>query len=228
MHAARGTVRHGTLGVLVLLVGLTAGCADSVTSADATRPNPTSSPTPTGAPMPWMPGGMGSMMTCGLTSEVDYLRHMIAHHTEAITAAGQLARSTRAELRELGNRIVATQTAEIDRMRGWLAEWYPDVPVETTYRPMMRDLSGLSGDELDRAFLADMIPHHAEAVMTSQMLLQRGADHEEVRSLAAAIRDAQQMEITLMRGMQSQWFPSSAPGPSGSPWSCGPMMGTSY
>ena len=36
---------------------------------------------------------------------------------------------------------------------------------------MMRDLSGLSGDRLDRTFLEDMIGHHMAAVTMSQRLL---------------------------------------------------------
>ena len=49
----------------------------------------------------------------------------------------------------------------------------------------MRDLSGLSGDALDEAFLIDMIPHHMVAVMMSQRLLMHGdAEHDEVDALA--------------------------------------------
>ncbi len=48
-------------------------------------------------------------------------------------------------------------------MRSWLAAWYPEADHDAEYQPMMRDYSGLSGDDLDLAFLQDMIPHHMVA-----------------------------------------------------------------
>ena len=78
---------------------------------------------------------------------------------------------------------------------------------------MMRDLSELSGDALDRAFLQDMIPHHAMAVMMSQQLLGRDLTrHSEVTQLATAIRDGQHAEIMDMRGWLGSWFGESVHG----------------
>ena len=97
-----------------------------------------------------------------------------------------------------------TQSAQIELMEGWLAEWYPGERAATAYEPMMRDLSGLSGDTLDRIFLEDMIGHHMAAVMMSQQLLVRGLDeHAEVADLAGQIRDEQMDEIAWMRATWS-------------------------
>ena len=71
----------------------------------------------------------------------------------------------------------------------------------------MRDLSGLSGDALDEAFLIDMIPHHMVAVMMSQRLLMHGdAEHDEVDALARTISAEQRREIALMRTWLVAWF----------------------
>ena len=145
----------------------------------------------------------GSMMGHARTDdEAGYLSEMVAHHREAILAAGELSRSDRPEMRALGRRIVADQSAQVELMEGWLAEWYADEP-EAAYEPMMRNLAGLHGDALDRAFLEDMIGHHMAAVMQSQQLLVRGlTEHEEVADLARSIRDAQVGEI---RWMRAEW-----------------------
>jgi uncharacterized protein (DUF305 family) len=117
-------------------------------------------------------------------------------------------------MRALGQRIVATQSAEIQQMTAWLATWYPRQP-RPAYRPMMRDLSASSGDDLDRAFLTDMIPHHMGAVMMSQRLLVSGAPvHPEITGSAATVRDTQRDEIVLMHGWLTSWFPAPA-GPDG-------------
>ena len=154
-------------------------------------------------PMPATGSVGGSMMGHGRTDdEAGYLSEMVAHHREAILAAGELSRSDRPEMRALGRRIVADQSAQVELMEGWLAEWYADEP-EAAYEPMMRNLAGLRGDALDRAFLEDMIGHHMAAVMQSQQLLVHGlTEHEEVADLARSIRDAQVGEI---RWMRAEW-----------------------
>ena len=44
-------------------------------------------------------------------------------------------------------------------MRSWIVQWHDDTG-PAGYQPMMRELSGLTGNELDRTFLEDMVMHH--------------------------------------------------------------------
>jgi uncharacterized protein (DUF305 family) len=121
-------------------------------------------------------------------------------------------------MRAFGAAIVATQTAQIEQMTTWLTRWYPGRDTGVDYRPMMRDLSDLSGDALDRAFLEDMPAHHMMAVMMSQQLLGRAlAEHDQVTDLAVSIRDEQHAEIIQMRRWQADWFDGGTGGGMG-PW----------
>ena len=151
---------------------------------------------------------MGPMMmgSPAVDSEHEYLAEMVAHHREAVAAARELVRSDRPQLRGFGESVVETQSAQIELMTAWLADWYPDENTAVEPRPMMRELSGLSGDRLDRAFLQDMIGHHMAAVMMSQHLLWRGTNHEEVAHLARSIRDDQHTEIVQMQHWLARWF----------------------
>ncbi|WP_433432007.1 DUF305 domain-containing protein [Nonomuraea sp. CA-141351] len=188
---------------------------------------------------------MASMRPIVVNDEADYLAEMVAHHQEAVQAARQLQRSGRAEMRALGASIDKTQTAEIATMQSWLAKWYPGRPAPG-YRPMMSDLSKLSGDALDGTFLQDMIPHHMVAVMMSQQLLMHGRiQHPEIADFARTVRDGQHTEMLQMQRYLADWFgtgwrmpcgpwgpggwpdgstPSASWGP-GSPWMPGGMMG---
>ncbi len=149
----------------------------------------------------------GPMYATGVSSEYAYLTEMIAHHEEAVTAAQQLQRSPRAEMREFGEAIIDSQSAQIDLMQQWLTDWYPTRSGQADYQPMMRDLTDLSGDRLDRVFLQDMVGHHMGAVMMSQRLLMGGvADHEQVAVLAQTIRDDQHAEIFQMQQWLQEWF----------------------
>lgn len=157
----------------------------------------------------WSGGpGMGmGLMQHAVTSEQEFLAEMVAHHREAIRAARELARSDRATMRDFGERIVEVQSAQVAQMEGWLATWYADEPVDADYEPMMRDLSGLRGDRLDRTFLADMVWHHMAAVMMAQHLLVSGlVEHDEVGALARDVRDEQRAEIVQMRRWLADWF----------------------
>jgi uncharacterized protein (DUF305 family) len=139
---------------------------------------------------------------------------MIPHHEEAIRNAQILLAGTdRPEMRAFATSIIETQTREVEQMRSWVAAWYPGRDTAVDYTPMMRDLTGLRGDALDRAFLADMIPHHMGAVMMSQQLLGQGlATHTELEPFARTVRDAQHGEIVQMRGWLADWFGATGMG----------------
>ncbi|MFP3960130.1 MAG: DUF305 domain-containing protein [Spirochaetaceae bacterium] len=141
-------------------------------------------------------------------SELEYMRRMIPHHQEAVDSARTLReRTQREEMRTFAEEIIATQTREIEQMESWLAAWYPEQEADADYQPMMRDYEDLSGDELDLAFLEDMIPHHMAAVMMSQQLLaQVRVEHSELETLAASIRDTQTQEIRQMSLWLDEWF----------------------
>ncbi|MFW5979950.1 MAG: DUF305 domain-containing protein [Halanaerobiales bacterium] len=57
---------------------------------------------------------------------------------------------------------------------------------------MMGNYEDLIGEELDYAFLEDMIFHHMGSVMMSQQLIMQELDgHQEVYLLTQSIRDSQ-------------------------------------
>lgn len=75
-----------------------------------------------------------------------------------------------------------------------------------------QELSTLSGDAFDQAFLQQMIMHHAMAVMMAEPVV-HGAVHPEVANLAADIITAQTNEITEMRGWLKDWYGIDMPDP---------------
>ncbi len=220
------------------LAAVTAG-SGATAAALGSPPMPSPSPSPTG-PQPTCPD-MGQMHA--VTSEYDYLSQMVPHHQDAITAARQMQRSDRPEMRQLGQSIVRTQAAEVGRMEGWLEQWYRQSPAPSPSGTTMPDLSGLSGDQLDKTFLQFMIPHHMMAIMMSQQLLMHGqAQHPEVADFARKVREDQGAEVRTMRQYLTQWvgqqsmpcvpyvpgMPSVAPGPGmpGRPVPTQPSPGT--
>lgn len=145
----------------------------------------------------------GAMM---VASEKEFLAGMIPHHQEAVDTANEvLERGGSTEgIRTLAANIITAQETEIALMKGWYLEWYgEDYQTSETYEPMMRELAQLSGAELDKVFLEDMVMHHMGAIMMAQSV-QPHIEHQEIEDLAVAINTTQTKEITLMRQLLSE------------------------
>lgn len=75
--------------------------------------------------------------------------------------------------------------------------------MDMTMRDMSKMLEGQTGDELDKAFIEAMIPHHQGAIEMARYLT--GAKHEELRTLGKEIIAAQWKEIQQMLKWKKEW-----------------------
>lgn len=142
--------------------------------------------------------GMHNNMT--IENDEQFLNAMIPHHQEAVSSASEvLARGgSFPEIKTLAENIIRSQSLEIDQMKGWYEFWFQKPFMNhSTYIPMMRELSGLSGAELDKAFLEDMIMHHDSAVMMAEQAKIVG--REEIKKMSGDIITAQTKEIEMMK-----------------------------
>jgi uncharacterized protein (DUF305 family) len=58
-------------------------------------------------------------------------------------------------------------------------------------------------------FIAEMIPHHQEAVDTSNIIIKE-SKNLALQKIAQAIVDGQSSEIAMLQGWMSAWYPSTA------------------
>lgn len=197
---------------LLTIIGIGLIASANLVSAQINRSNSQLAPqpgrmAPANAPM----RHQGMMQSMQVNSEFEYLSQMIPHHEEAIaTAQILLQRSDRPEMKQFARDIIRVQGAEIQQMQAWLQQWYPNQRNTRTYSPMMRELGQLRGNDLDQAFLQDMIMHHMGAVMMSHQLLNRNlVQHAPVRPFAQNIANTQLAEIQQMRIWARNWFGGS-------------------
>lgn len=199
-------------GALVLALG---ACSASETSggSGAATPSTTSSPSSTSAAA----DPSAAVSEVHNAADVDFAQGMIAHHRGALEMA-EVA-STRAEnpqLKDLAERVTASQGPEIDEMTSWLEAWGEEVPSGSG----MGDMEGMAGDQgmgmmtdedmdqlrsasgrsFDEMWLRGMIVHHEGAVDDSRTEITEGENPEAV-ALAKKIISDQEAEIAEMEQM---------------------------
>lgn len=81
----------------------------------------------------------------------------------------------------------------------------PGMGMSTSYPPVTPGPAATGAhNDADVAFATGMIPHHGQAVMMADMVLSR-TSNDQVKALAAAIKQAQTPEIAQMSGWLKGW-----------------------
>jgi len=70
---------------------------------------------------------------------------------------------------------------------------------------MTANLEGKKGDELDKAFINEMIIHHEGAIEMAEIIVEN-SNREELIKLGKDIISTQQNEIDLMKEWRTNWF----------------------
>ena len=173
----------------------------------------------TGAvPQPGCPGGVCPDDRIGAEGGVEamFIEQMIPHHDDAIAMAElALDRAEHDEVRALARDIIRTQSAENDLMRQWYRAWFgsqvpdPDERLGMMGGGMMSGMTDISeledAEDFDRAFIEQMIPHHAMGIMMARMAEARTLS-PELRELTQSIIRTQSDEIEMMQSWYREWY----------------------
>jgi uncharacterized protein (DUF305 family) len=153
-------------------------------------------------------------------ADVEFLQGMIPHHGQAVAMAEMVeVATTRPELRELAQGIIATQTEEITVMTDLLEQSGEDPPSADMagsdhggmqmMAGMMSDadmaaMQTMTGVDFDLMFAESMIVHHQGAIDAAEVVLLEGR-HPAVRELAQAVIEAQTAEIDQLESWVEAW-----------------------
>ncbi len=146
-----------------------------------------------------------------VNGDVAFMQGMIAHHVGAVEMAKvQLEHGKDDTLKQLAQKIIDTQMAEIASMQAWLtknqpnAKPDPNMPqiteryqtADKKYHDLM--MAGMMAHDADTAFVQGMIPHHQGAIAMADIVLSTTQD-QEIIALAHTIKSAQTPEIEQMQ-----------------------------
>ena len=163
----------------------------------------------------------------GAAFDQQFIDMMVPHHESAIAMA-EIAqdRAEHPELRTLADEIVSAQSAEIQQLTEWRAEWYGSAETPSMNEmPMLPGMSMPAGhsmdggtmdmsadvdalrdaDPFDRDFIDSMIRHHEQAVEAAEIALTE-SERDEIRALAEEIIAAQTTEIEQLREWRERWY----------------------
>ena len=163
-------------------------------------------------------------------ADVRFVQLMIAHHAQALVMTDLVpARTGRADIRLIAERIEVSQKSEIALMRSWLERRGENAPVPDRHGAPHDDaghgsmpgmltpeemarLARATGAAFDSLFLEYMIRHHEGALtMVATLFATPGAAQEsEIFRLASDVDADQRAEIARMRAMQKA-APANAP-----------------
>ena len=152
----------------------------------------------------------------------DFVALMVPHHQDAIAMAeAELSYGQNAQLRRLAQEIIVTQQEEIAAMRLALASAAAspstrseDVSFfaksDAAMARMMAAMRIRPSHDVDRDFVAMMVPHHQGAIDLAKAELSYG-HNEPLRGLAQDIIATQEQQIVAMRGALGEPLPPSVP-----------------
>ncbi|GAA3626151.1 uncharacterized protein (DUF305 family) [Lentzea atacamensis] len=146
--------------------------------------------------------------------DVTFAQGMVPHHQQALDMAKLVpTRSQNPKVLDLAKRVEAAQDPEITKMNEWLEAWgattsTPGMEHGSGHGSMqgmmsaedMKMLEQAKGPAFDKMWLEMMIKHHEGAVAMARTELEKGGNGD-AKKLAQEIIDAQQKEITEMRGL---------------------------
>jgi uncharacterized protein (DUF305 family) len=135
-----------------------------------------------------------------------FITMMSEHHAGAVAMAGYVTSSSKPEIKELANTIIAAQTKELADMKSWATKWgyRQDDPDQQAIANMSAGVANKTGDALDEQFLSDMIGHHQSALAMAQYS-KKNAKHQEIVDLSSNIEKTQTAEIMLMKSIESTY-----------------------
>lgn len=135
-----------------------------------------------------------------IQGEEEFVLQMIPHHQEAIDSSRYLSENTEnVELKEFADTLVNDQTKELWTMVGFYQLWFKkQYTGNASYVKTMPNLTQLSGDELDKAYIRGMIDHHTASIQMAESLMQI-TEKEELKTLARQVIDGQTTKITQLK-----------------------------
>lgn len=148
----------------------------------------------------------GDSPTAGQDPDIEFVDRMVPHHEMSIHMADMvLQNGASQEVKTIARQMKDKQEGEIQQMKTARlevagSETTPDMSPDQEMPVPMDSMMALRGNELDRAFLRNMILHHRQGIEMAQQA-QPNLQRPDLQSLTQKMITDQQNEIEKMEQM---------------------------
>jgi uncharacterized protein (DUF305 family) len=139
----------------------------------------------------------------GKLFDLNYLNAMISHHTSAVLLAEQAqTQTTRMEIRELANKILADEPVAIKELYDYKQTWYKDN--RQVKKPQVANL-GTADEKFDLRFLNALIAHHEEGLQMTKETMQKTTRTETLNN-ANAVDIFLKTTLKILQNWRTEWY----------------------
>jgi uncharacterized protein (DUF305 family) len=134
-----------------------------------------------------------------------FLVWLVDHHNDGDRMLGPCASKTdiRQELHDFCASIDQQHRDRVERMKGWLKDWYGAEYPRTDDIPLW--LGSLQGQQFEREFLKEYTGHHADAIDPMAECAKK-AIHPELREMCQRVAPRQKAQLQQMKQWACAWF----------------------
>lgn len=144
-------------------------------------------------------------MTMSGDFDMDFANMMIEHHQGAIDMSKiQVEQGTDAKLKEMAQKMITKQTAEINQLKAIISKYKPhgmkhgEGELMKSMSEMNQKMSSPMHGNTDRDFASMMIAHHEGAIKMSEMQVEHGMN-ADLKAIAKKAISEQKKEITELQ-----------------------------
>jgi uncharacterized protein (DUF305 family) len=129
-----------------------------------------------------------------------FIERMIPHHKMAIAMAQvELEKGSNEEVKSLAQKIIDSQSQEIETLSKWYEEWFGTKVEEDMSMMDMDKVEHLkTASHVDAEFMEMMIPHHKMAIKMARTEI-KVTNRPELKEMASKMITEQKEEIKEMR-----------------------------
>ncbi|WP_219467247.1 DUF305 domain-containing protein [Nonomuraea rhizosphaerae] len=174
-------MRWNTIAGALLCVALAGGCAAQASEGQAGQP--------------------AEAMAAYDKADVTFSKEMIVHHRQTLQLAALVPQRTNTQyVRDLSQKLEASEKADIAQMSEWLKSWQVGVPAQEKegVAKQVAQLSSKTGAAFDKLWLATISAHLDHGIMMATAA-QSGGKHGPTIQMASRLVTEQTDQIAEIR-----------------------------
>ncbi len=137
----------------------------------------------------------------GTYEDKSYLKGLQGHHEQALLLAREGLASSREEVRNLSQAILAGMPAKIEELKSWRSKWHGDTSEPRVENILLGDQDG----DFDLRWVNALDRHHREAIDMARIAL-KSSSRAEILTLSSEIVRIDTDDLAVFALWRKTWY----------------------